>query len=659
MWHFSERDHDSMNVKDPTESTVQSHAEELSGLEIFCREVLQNAVDNPSPSNQSGRVRVSFRLHELSSTSKTRLLEAIGFDEIARHLESATRNQSLKRRNVVLPSPEAVRNPDYTMKVLTIEDYGTRGLVGPECENEKDAFTLAFPGVPHCFVGLCRNVGDSQKFGPTAGGTHGFGKTVLWKASRIRTVLFHSTLDHPYVDGEHKHYARFFGQVRLPSHYLDGNAYHGEGYLGNREEKLTRAFYDERAHECAARLGIPVRDPALTGTTIIIIDFDDPSQLEDEETATRTILGLRSSAERYFWPAIVAGRLKVDFGLGESGLPDDQAVAQPHVRDELIPLVKLYKAMDARETTGDNTVKLVDIEIPRGPGEEARSTGELAIGVRPSGSDDAGGIPTRNTAALIRGAGMVVGYWRVPRRGLAAKDYFAIALGGMAWPAESEAYDQEHFEKLLAWSEPVTHDNWTSHAEALKPWRGAPAAVKRVRDAIVTAVSELTTAVITPEGDAAPLLAGMFPLAPGETPVHEPRDTSIEITEGPHKLDADSVQQPRYGFAIRVTVPGRSEFRGQPKPDNWMVSCSYGFLGEGRHRKVVEQAKSRFTSLRINNGDWLEPAGGLDVHSVYEDEVRNEQVAYELKGETEPIQGNIASIAKHDLAVEVFRGYRR
>lgn len=659
MWHFTESDYDSKNVKDPTESTVQSHAEELSSLEIFAREVLQNAVDNLSPSNQSKKVNVSFRLHELSGTAKKKFLGAIGFEEIAGHLESASKDQPTKKTTTLLPRPEDIEKPGYVMKVLVVDDYGTRGLVGPEHEKEKGSFKEAFPDIPQCFLGLCRNIGDSQKSGPAAGGTHGFGKTVLWKNSRIRTVLFYSILDQPYIEGGHEHHARFFGQVRLPGHYLDGNAYHGEGYFGNREEKLTRALYDQAAMECAANLGIPIRDSTVKGTTIIIVDFDDPDQSDDEENSLKTVSGLKNSAERYFWPAIVTDRLEVDVGLNVAGGSKVTDSAQPHLKSELSPFIKLYKTMVKGETNGNDIVKLVEADIPKGPEGEAKSKGQLAIGVHPSGVEDpSSSTITRNTVALVRGAGMVVGYWRVLRRGLAAKDYFAIALGGLAWLDTGKAYDQEHFEKLLAWAEPVTHDNWTNNAEALKYWRGSRTAVKNVRDTITSAVSELTTITVTPEGDAAPLLAGMFPLTLGPTPGPDPRDIQIEVVESPHALDVGSAEKPQYGFTVKVTVPQRNKFRAKHKPDNWRAKCSYGFLGEGRHRKVVEQVRSRFTTVRIDQGNWQGIANEFDIHSVYEKGVEDKQVVYELKGETQPMDPNVASIAKHNLAVEVYRGYK-
>lgn len=658
MWHFTDNDDDGTNVKDPTETTVQPHGEELSPLGIFAREILQNSVDNPSPSDASGKVKVSFTLHELSGPAKEQFLDAIWFDEMVAHLEGAREVQVANKSKTLVPRLEDIKKPDYVLKVLVVEDFGTRGLVGPERHQERELFKAQFPDIPHCYLGLCRNVGDSQKSGPAAGGTHGFGKTVLWKNSRIKTVLFYSNLDQPYFEDGQEHHTRFFGKVRLPGHYLGGDAYLGEGYFGKREGKLTRALYDQAARDAAARLGIPVRDHISKGTTIIVVDFDDPDQSEDEASII-TVSGLRSSAERYFWPAIVNGRLQVYVGCATPEKPPVMESAEPQLRSELSPFVRLYKTIVENEIDARNIVKFTEIDIPKGPEGEPKGVARLAIGLRMSEAEESqASNPLKNSVALVRGAGMVIGYWHAPRRGLAAKDYYAVALAGLACPAVENAYDREHFEKLLAWAEPVTHDNWTPNAEALKSWYGSQAAVRRVRDAIGDSISGLTTTAIEPEGDAAPLLAGMFPLSFGDAGGPDPRDIHIEVAESPHMLEDGSHGQLRYGFSVKVTVPQRQKFRAKTKPDNWRLVCSYGFLGEGKHRKIVEQVQSRFTAIRVDGGDWHERDDTLGTHSVYEGSVEDKQVTYELRGETGPMNPNVASVAKHDLAVEVYRGYK-
>ena len=654
MWHFSESDFDSKDLKDPTELTVQSHTEELSPLQIFGRETLQNAIDNRSASNAAGKVKVAFRLHELSGAAKQSFLAAMRFDEIESHLESARKEQLASKIKMPLPDPKDITDPKYVMKVLVIEDFGTLGLVGPECEKEK----ALFPDIPHCFLGLCRNVGDSQKPGATALGTHGIGKTVLWKNSRIKTVLFYSNLDKSYNEGGHEHNTRFFGQIRLPGHYLNENAYRGEGYLGNREDKLTRSLYDQAARDIIAKLGISVRDQTTKGTTVIIVDFDDPDQPDDEEKSSRTVTGLRNCAERYFWPAITAGRLEVEAGLVEPGKATAQVAAEPNLRGELSPLIRLFKTAAMKEVDADNIVKFSEIDLPKGPDKEEKGVARLAIALRLSEAEGTHAETfTKNAVALIRGVGMVIGYWHVPRKGIGAKDYYAIALGGLACPAGDKAYDQDHLEQLLSWAEPVTHDNWTQNAEVLKSWRGSRTAVREVRDAITDAISDATTTTVSPEGDAAPLLAGMFPLGGGDSANPDPRDIHIEVTEAPHALDFGSDGRPRYGFIFKITVPQRQKFRTKIKPDNWRLVCSYGYLGEGRHRKVIEHVKSRFTRLKIDEGVWKKIDGVLAADATHEEGVGTKQVIYEIEGETEPLDPNVALVAKHDLAVEVYRGY--
>lgn len=370
--------------------------------------------------------------------------------------------------------------------------------------------------------------------------------------------------------------------------------------------------------------------------------------------------GLRGSAERYFWPAIVSGRLEVSVGWATAGKSPVTELAEPQLRVELSPFIKLYKTMVEKERDASNIVKVSDIQIPKGPADEPAGVAGLAIGVRLSDNVGAyGGGPPKNSVALIRGAGMVVGYWNAPRRGLGAKDYYAVALGGLACPPAETAYDKEHFEKLLAWAEPVTHDIWTPNAEALKGWYRSQAAMKRVRAAIGDSISDLTTTTIKPEGDAAPLLAGMFPLnAPDVDNFPDPRDIHIEVVESPHMIDVGPDGRPRYGFSVKVTVPQRQKFRSKVKPDSWRVACSYGFLGEGRQRKIVEQVQTKFTAIRIGDGDWQQEGYDLGLHSEYEAVVADKQTAYELRGETAPMDPRMASVAKHDLAIEVYRGYK-
>lgn len=108
---------------------------------------------------------------------------------------------------------EAIRKPKIS--VLTVEDYGTSGLVGP-----------SVPGKP--FHALVKGSGVSQKSSSDAGGSFGIGKNAAFAVSQYRTV-FYSTL---YGDAVGQHFLAQ-GKAILVSHIDSAGAEkRGIGYCG-------------------------------------------------------------------------------------------------------------------------------------------------------------------------------------------------------------------------------------------------------------------------------------------------------------------------------------------------------------------------------------------------------------------------------------------
>jgi hypothetical protein len=104
VWHFTEIDNDSRVITDPTALTVQSHGD-LSQLQIFVREVLQNSLDNRAGTQA---VRVDFRLKYVQGDLKTRFLEAIGFSQILPHMNAVIADQKKRKRSTDFPEPQAL-----------------------------------------------------------------------------------------------------------------------------------------------------------------------------------------------------------------------------------------------------------------------------------------------------------------------------------------------------------------------------------------------------------------------------------------------------------------------------------------------------------------------------------------------------------------------
>lgn len=108
---------------------------------------------------------------------------------------------------------DALRQP--SINVLTVEDYGTTGLVGP-----------SVPGKP--FHALVKGSGVSQKSSADAGGSFGIGKNAAFAVSQLRTV-FYSTLFGE--DTDLSYLAQ--GKAILVSHTDDRkNEKRGIGYCG-------------------------------------------------------------------------------------------------------------------------------------------------------------------------------------------------------------------------------------------------------------------------------------------------------------------------------------------------------------------------------------------------------------------------------------------
>lgn len=644
VWHFTEIDNDSRIITDPAGLTVQSHGE-LTQLQIFVREVLQNSLDNRAGKEP---VQVDFRLKSIRGAEKAAFLEAIHFREIIPHLESVIQYQKRRKHSSEFSDPASLFEKQYKLKLLYIEDYNTRGLIGPEHSREANKFRP-----PHCFLGLCRNIGDSQKGPETMGGTYGLGKTVLWKNSRLRLVLFHSRMIDPYISRDKvEHWTRFFGHVRLPGHDMGNQAYKGEGFLGNRSGDVTLSILDDDADQFASRLGMAKRKKNQAGTSILLVDFNDPDVAEDGEDDSATVDRISESSELYYWPAMWDARLRVR-ARSESEMEDAWKVS-PASLPFLSPFIEAYTAAKLNRMRNNLHLIPVEISIPKGPNPQDASVSSKIL-VCTNLKEEESDTPSEyvNRTAVIRGAGMVVGYQKIGRPGFGGRDFWAVVLGGKSCPDHLSLTEvqRERCELILASAEPVTHDIWTQNSEALKSWRGARAEIVRILNGIKQAITSATSNEIKPEGRASSLLAAMFPLSEG-TESDGSRDMAIEVIQPPTLSDSDNGEL-RYEFQIRIEVPAYESFTELVKPLFWRVECQYGFYGEDVRRRVVENVALEFTHIRKNGTAWQKLP---DRKNSYEDFI-GIPASYELKGRTQSMESFLASITKHELQVKVFKSY--
>jgi hypothetical protein len=343
---------------------------------------------------------------------------------------------ALQERGVISSLPDP-------LPLLFVEDHGTLGLGGVE---RADAATEA--GLRNRYVGLCLTFGDAAK-DAQGGGTFGFGKSVLWNASRSRIVLFHSRFDPEPREGDIA--SRLIGCALFDPHPHGRQRFTGRAFLGKKhpDDDYTRPLTDADADLAAKRLGFTARrDAGETGTSILIVDshFDSREHLE----------AIRDGIERYYWPRLIEGRLEVRFFHEDEELPPPN----PRGNTALAPYIAAYQRASATaqgrdiaqgEASWHGTVSrgseqlgamaLCRIDLPPGDG-------------RSEGNDDEDIDRLSDTVALIRTPRMVVRYHAPYQR--AIDHHFAgVFLAGDA------------INPVLARSEPPAHNLWDPNADEL------------------------------------------------------------------------------------------------------------------------------------------------------------------------------------------------
>ena len=181
-------------------------------LEALVREVLQNARD--AATSHDTCVNVVFRIIRLAGDDLRAYREALRWGELLSHLDSSSAGGQ-KLATLIRDGLRHIKEKNELL-LLCIEDTGTTGLIGPEKE-------------PGKFTALCRNNLDSNKDdGGTKGGAFGLGKAVLWRASRLSTVLFCSHLSRP---DEGRSEFRLLGRCELPWHQAGGGGVRWAGLV--------------------------------------------------------------------------------------------------------------------------------------------------------------------------------------------------------------------------------------------------------------------------------------------------------------------------------------------------------------------------------------------------------------------------------------------
>jgi hypothetical protein len=399
-----------------------------SGLEeavLFGREIIQNCGDASIPDHTT---KVRFRLKHLNLNDSKGLWRNLSGTEI------------LQRD--IIPSV----NKEKT-SILYIEDYNTFGLTGGEKADEAVGNDIPLE-YKNRYIGLCMTFGNADVDAET-GGTFGFGKSVLWEISNSGIVLIYSRFKKCKENSNVS--SRFIACGLFNQHNFKDKRYTGRAFYGKRiSDSHISPLTDDEADREALKFGFTERSINETGTSIAIIDtcFSTNDHL----------LQISKGIEKYYWPRIMDNKLEIEI------IDDNNNIIKPNPKDRpaLQPYILAYQNMT-------NTDKPFELSISNNDAVSNLSYYSNILGtfsIQKIENEESDGFDEDvedeqvdgmvDTIALIRKQGMVINYHSPYKR--AVDQHFAGVF-----VADS------NMNKILAKSEPPTHNLWDKNVSTLLP----------------------------------------------------------------------------------------------------------------------------------------------------------------------------------------------
>ena len=432
----------------------------LDLLAVLVREAVQNSCDATRPDAENAEVRI--RIRRLAAEQRQFLQDRI-FQQLP---DEVTARQNLSK---VLTASE-------DLKVLEIADYGTTGLAGPT-----RADVPLSDGENPDFVNFFRNIGAARDV-EGGGGTYGYGKATLYRASGAHTILVDTSTSDAALP-RRRFMAAQMGKA-VPGHTTGRHWWGVKAEDGRTVDPLT----GEAASALANELGMPERTGTEgRGTTVMILAPHLPADGD-------TVVGALTEYLLWnFWPRMMqttpeGKRLRAFVARdGEAWQP----VPSP---EDFAPLNLLCEAMNAMRGAEANRSGAVTKKQSIRALRPARELGTLSItsgkaAMRrwllppASASEDDGDLPLQSIiptrlrhVALMRPAQLVVRY----ELGNELADH------SQEWGGVFMCSEDIDIEGAFARSEPPAHDDW--QPDSLPPRsherRFVNIALKRIRDAI-------------------------------------------------------------------------------------------------------------------------------------------------------------------------------
>jgi hypothetical protein len=469
----------------------------LTDTSLLAREAIQNSSDAARQfalKHPGVPFKVVFRFVNLVGDEKEAAVEALGLAGLSERRKAYSKDP-LQPGNAL----DQLDDPEVPLPLLYVEDYGTHGLFGATHIGLKS----------HLFKAMYY-IGASDK-AADAGGSYGFGKSALERASRTHSVIVHTAFEPFETDPVQ---TRLVGFTWWPNLQQDDELWNGrlsfsELHSEGSGSPVATPFEDGRANEVADALGFRARDPkneAELGSSFLIID---PAIVAEE---------LLEEIEKWWWPALEEHSLDVQVILpsGETRVP--KPAGNPFVEQFL----RAFRIATRLDEPGDpNVERLASEDWRDSNGLGGKDLGSLGLVVPDVAIDEEGEeSETAPLVALMRGPRMVIQYLRFPRRRVPLRGVFVAS---------------DKIDGLLRETEPSSHDRWTENSAGDLP-PAATETAKTVLGKIKSSVGKMASDITptTPKNNRSlahfsKLMSGFLGKKRGPKPPPGPGGEKIEI----------------------------------------------------------------------------------------------------------------------------------
>lgn len=383
-------------------------------LTVFVRETVQNSWD--------ARLRTGPVTYRLEITTVTAAQRPV-WERMLSPTAQVERHLGVGR---------VLREPP--VRILTVSDRGTAGLGGPTRADE-------LTDGRRDWISFVLNVGEKRDT-DQGGGTYGYGKAVLYRLSKVGTVLVYTRTS----DSSGRKVSRLIGialgaSFELREH-VDPRPYTGRHWWGHVDDEHVEPLTDDEADQTARSLGLPVFASTETGTTLVVV-APDLDEFEDTASAGHH---LAETIAWHTWPLM----------LDERG--SDRLVSQVRVEGRDIPVpdpattyplslfVKAYRK--AREPGAE----VLQCGNPRKDLGRFSLEKKRVLPMEKNGGTKAAayaGVPDDpHHVCLMRSPELVVRYLEGP-------ETFST---NVAYAGVFRALDE--LDEVYSAAEPPTHDNW-------------------------------------------------------------------------------------------------------------------------------------------------------------------------------------------------------